>query len=451
MLYLLTIALGICFVLLFILYKKDILEPSILFTASFLMLSMMALVNSNRFKLGLHFNTFCVVLGGVLIFIITSFLIKIIYNRKKSKKDLENKKIEFTMINPNKIMQILFMVFAFAACFLYVFFTMKAVNIKFTGISSVMSAISKYDSISKFSDNYSSIKLPFLISNLRVGVIAVGYWFFYVMIHNFVFFKKISVLEIITVIPCFAISLLEGSRTPAFYMISTSIIVFLILLSKYRGFGKIISTKLVLSIIIIGFLFVLSFKPAAKLLGRNINISFSNYISIYCGAQLKNLDIYLNTKHKNTNTIPGSQTFVSLISSYGNKIGFKNYKNYHLDLPFQKVGNVSLGNVYTTFYPYIYDFGYIGLVILVMIMAIISQLLYEVIKNKVLGKYPINTIILYGYVGTSLLLSFFSNKFYENMFSLVIIKYVIVWLLCDFIFIKIFSYKRSGSNGKKQC
>lgn len=447
MIYLLTALLLILLVTMIVYYKKDILEPSIIFTFSFLLLSIMATLNAKRFELGLHNNTFYVVLGGVLTFVITSLLVKIIYNKVKKVGPIKDDKL-YKIIKPNKYILIAFLVFSVVFCFVYVYYIMKAVDVKFTGISSAMTAISKYDSISKFTEDF-SVKLPFLVFNIRVLFIGVGYWLLYVIISNFILFKKKNILEMICVTPCIILSLLEGSRTPTLYMIITAIIVYLIIASKKKGYGKILSPKLIIIILAIGALFICLFKPTAKLLGRKIDDNFSEYISIYCGAQLKNLDIYLNNNHVNNNIVPGAQTFSSIIASYGNKIGFKGYKEYRLDLPFQSVGEVSLGNVYTTFYPYIYDFGYIGLVILVMIMAIISQVIYEAIKRISLGKYPKSIIILYGYIGTSLLLSFFSNKFYENVFSLSILKNVVVWLLCDLIFIKIFDWKREKANEKK--
>ena len=148
----------------------------------------------------------------------------------------------------------------------------------------------------------------------------------------------------------------------------------------------------------------------ANLLGRNVSKKPFEYVSIYCGAQVKNLDIFLQNKDSiSKNNIWGSQTFIYLVKSYGEKIGFKGYEPYKLDLPFQKVGDNDLGNVYTTFYPYIYDFGYVGEFILVLIMSIISHLVYESIKIRKVDKNYNVLILSYGIIVSSLALSFFSN------------------------------------------
>ena len=180
----------------------------------------------------------------------------------------------------------------------------------------------------------------------------------------------------------------------------------------------------------------------AKIMGRNMQSnSIFDYLSVYLGAEVKNLDLFLQEKNNiEKNTIWGSQTFIAIIATWGKKIGFNGYHEYKLDLPFRSVNGVGLGNVYTTFYPYIYDFGYIGCIVLVAIMAILSQVCYEIIK-KIRGKKNVQIcVLIYGVIYSCLLLSFFSNKFFENIFSMNFIKYIVIWFLLNLVFCE-FDYK----------
>ena len=115
----------------------------------------------------------------------------------------------------------------------------------------------------------------------------------------------------------------------------------------------------------------------------------------------------------------------------------KSIHDYKLDLPFRNINGLNLGNVYTTFYPYIYDFGYIGEFLLVLIMAIISQVIYELTKNAKTNTHPLLSVLVYSNIINCLILSFFSNKFYENIISIEMIKKVIFWILLNLTFCEI--------------
>ena len=132
----------------------------------------------------------------------------------------------------------------------------------------------------------------------------------------------------------------------------------------------------------------------------------------------------------------------------GKKIGFNGFEDYKLDLPFRSVNNLDLGNVYTTFYPYIYDFGYIGEFILVLIMAIISQVVFEFTKDTKTMECPSLSILTYSNIVNCLILSFFSNKFYENIISISMLKNIVFWWLFSLFLCKI-NYKETFKKVKK--
>ena len=78
--------------------------------------------------------------------------------------------------------------------------------------------------------------------------------------------------------------------------------------------------------------------------------------------------------------------------------------------------NYDLGNVYTTFYAFIYDFGFLGVVSLTGFMAIVCVWLYnkvnyvDLISNKI-SLY----VICYAYLLNDIVMLPFSNRFYETM------------------------------------
>ena len=70
-------------------------------------------------------------------------------------------------------------------------------------------------------------------------------------------------------------------------------------------------------------------------------------------------------------------------------------------------------------------------------MAGISQYTYELCMDKKRVKYPPMSRLLYGIVFVSLFLSFFSNKFYENIFSTATLKELVTWFCCYMFFCRL--------------
>ena len=318
-------------------------------------------------------------------------------------------------------------------------FIVSSVGGNIFDIKNIASYISEFDKTVKFSENF--IKTPFLVGNMRTLVLAVGTWFIYITINNFISKRKIDFYDISIIIISMVLSLLNGSRTPLFFMISSGLVYFLLITTmNNKQINNKFDLKILLKVGIVGIAFLCLFGTFAKMLGRDIKENPMDYLAIYCGAEVKNLDLFLQEDHDRDAQYFGAQTFQPLIASIGRKIDSDAFENYKLDLPFRKVGGYNLGNVYTTFYPYIYDFGYPGLVFFVMIMAFISQIIYEK-AQKIKDGYPSIWTIAYGSVFSCLLLSFFSNKFYENVFTTDFVKRLIIWYLCILFFCK-FDFKK---------
>lgn len=127
----------------------------------------------------------------------------------------------------------------------------------------------------------------------------------------------------------------------------------------------------------------------------------------------------------------GKMTFVRMINFLGGFLKIDSWV-YELDLPFLRSNGYVCGNVYTTFYAYLYDFGVTGVIVLMILMGLISQVLYQKATkpSKRNRRYSINLwIIVYSYVFYSLAFSFFSNKFYEGIVSIQFIKYLVFWAM----------------------
>ena len=429
MIYLLFISLLIMFYVSFIYNKKDVIAPAVVFCFGFLFQSIWAVAYAKKWDLGLHINTFLTIFLGVLEFIVTCIIIKKLYYKYK-KNERRYSKIEKIEIESWK--KKAFIIFSSFVILINLYFIIILVN---GDITNIAESITKYNKALKFGESAFG-KMPFIVNNLRIVVIYSGYWFLYVIINNYLCERIIKKDELVIIILCLIASIITGSRGDAFMILISGIVFFLIISNRKNKFKTIFDFKKIKMISIIGAVFLLTFLLFANLLGRKEKTNMIDYLSIYCGAEIKNLDFYLQEDKVDNNRIIGSQTFYSILYSYGNRFDSENIGKYKLDLPFREVNGYNLGNVYTTFYPYIYDFGYVGVFILIFIMAAISQLIYEKIFYLKI-KVPSLVILVYGVIFSSLLFSFFSNKFYEYIFSIGFIKMIITWMICGYFFCRL--------------
>ena len=128
-------------------------------------------------------------------------------------------------------------------------------------------------------------------------------------------------------------------------------------------------------------------------------------------------------------------TFFCWYTYFGYKFGITEWQ-YTFDLPFLESNGFNMGNVYTTFYSYLYDFGFIGVFVLIALMALIFRPIYEKAKSSASSHADL-WIIFSSYIAFQLIFSFFSNKFYEEIFTpgfFTSVIYLIVarLLLCRF-------------------
>ena len=76
-----------------------------------------------------------------------------------------------------------------------------------------------------------------------------------------------------------------------------------------------------------------------------------------------------------------------------------------------------MGNVYTTFYSFAYDFGYLGIIVLTALMGFFSELVYEK-ALKIKESFASMLLVIYSsFISYQLVFSFFSDKFYEEVLT----------------------------------
>ena len=240
------------------------------------------------------------------------------------------------------------------------------------------------------------------------------------------------------------LSFMGGGRSEVFRVITAAMFLWYIFYKAKKGISfkvkpVLIKLLLIMSIIMfvfISFIFIIGRTKADMDLEYIITAIF-----IYAGAPIFNLDIYLANPWQQTHGIFGELTFYRLINWIGSKLGDSSLV-YELYLPFLSYQNYNLGNVYTTFYAFVYDFGIAGVVVLTAIMAVACIWLYNRIKSVWIMDANISfCMICYAFLVNDLVMLPFSNRFYETVFTVgTIYKLVILYVLV-YIVNKNISYK----------
>lgn len=407
--------------------NRELLAPAVIFAGGFAFSELWALGFVKQWKLNLHLNTFIVLVGGISAFILGALLIHWLFGKKNPQKA---EVVNFSWswgkqeIELNRWLLVALLVLEIVTMIVTVIEMRNMV-----GGHNVFETMARYRQRTTFTAGDS--KLPSYVYNCRTFVMAGAYWMAYVIANNFWATKKVPIFPSVIFAIAMLNSMLFGNRGGAINMMIALIVCLGMVYGKRTGKLR-FSWKLFLALAVAGTVVLLSFRTIGNMMGRNSHvIPLNEYLAEYLGAQIKNLDSFLNEPHPR-NFIWGQQTFAELIKWIGPKFGVD--AHYQLYLPMRFVGRYHLGNVCTTFASFYMDFGYAGVFILSALMGIISQAVFELaMLTRLSGRVDYATVV-YGYIYPSLAFSFFSNRFYSQQVSPLFLKCLVFWAIYNIIF-----------------
>ena len=417
----------------FFITNGDFFHPSTAFCEIFGIYEIVCAIIGIKYNFEIHLNTILVLSSGMLIF--TLFALVTQLKDKKSKAIQQTYKLQYIEIN--RIIVIGVMLVQLLVIYLYIKY-LKQLFIAYTGhAGTLIETIGAHNTFVKFDyDVITSLGIqPSKIYKIFSPICnACAYVFLFIIINNYLAAKKREItLTCSFLFMCCSVYLSLGRMAIIQALIAMVIMVY-ILKGKQNGFSR-GRWKMLFKVTLLLIAVVIVFVLSTQFLGRENNeINLSSFFD-YIGAPIINLDSFLQTDFK-LSTLFGDQTFRNLYNSIGNKIGMPQWV-YPLDLPsYGWYKDLWMGNVYTTYYPFIRDFGYIGIFPLILLMAIYYIFTYKKIKNKKFSYKSLSfVIVVYSYLFGDLVLSAFSNRFYENVVTLDFIKFLIYLYIGYLIFI----------------
>lgn len=397
------------------------LNPVTAFTIGFVACMCVCLINYDKWDMErFHFNTFCLLCFGCLSFVLGCIWFQLYY---KGGNVIIDK--SYRVFNINKsflLIYLLFVVVIVSYSFSYLISVTGAENIS-------QAAFINYHAGFVEGDN-NLYQLPLVPRLLKSIVIYLNYYFLFILANKIVHkepLREMLLLMLICIVSSMS-NLTTGSRGSIFEPILYFLIVYLCLKNKKEvknNIGKI--KKIIFSIFVSSFILFIFFK-SGSLAGRDTSDSdFVEYMSGYVGAQPKNLDLFINEYHMPNNT-PGGYTFGGIFSSF---IDIKPV--FEMSMP-RDVNGHSLGNVYSGFSSYYYDFGIFGSIIFCFFLGIFFQFLYvNTFDDTRLNKrYFLFSIFFYAYFLQGLILNFFGERVCR-LFSPLTLKCIIVIFVFDYL------------------
>lgn len=398
--------------------NKEICSPSVIFSASFFLLMINGALNYHDMDFHmLSWKTCGVLVFGLFFFSLGTIPLLPVCN----KMGLNNNKKKIN-INSNIGKNKLFFFLLFELIVLL--FNVIILGINTSNFSDVLGDIRN----STVNNGIGTLPKYITASNM---ISFMGGIFFSAQIPQFVKTKK-KIKAIMTILG-FAFSIIisfsGGSRGSAIVLLSSLFFNYVLDYYKSHNWTKKINLwKLVLCVLLV-IPFLVVFKEISLLMGQKQveAMTLSSYTFVYIGAQLKNLDMALTLYNNiDCSNVFGQETFRTFVNFYSKYFGDGKYANYDLYLPFNHYDGIGLGNVYTTFYPYLRDFGYLGILICPLIMGFISEFLYFKTKEFAIRNDGVSIWnLLWCWTSFCLAFSFFSNKFYENIFTINICSYLL--------------------------
>ena len=299
--------------------------------------------------------------------------------------------------------------------------------------------INLYDTMTKFwQTEFRALEVtpPMIYRVLNPFVHAWGYMSVYIAVNNYYALKKIDWRFVISSVLLCILIFLNGSRSPLL-RIMTMIVILVYIFSYRNGKLKTGDMKLLIKLAAIAIPAVLVLLLLVRFMRPNVKISnLGNYIFIYAGAPLVNLNNWL----AKFNGIPnlhliGSQTFRNLYNYLGKWTGDTALETYKSINEFAYSANgIEIGNVRTCFYFLLYDFSYLGPVIMIALMAYYYVFEYmRCMYSKSLKGFDLR-LFIYSYLINDLIMSFFSTRFYETVVSPDFLKFFLAVMIVSCIY-----------------
>ena len=413
--------------------KSDFFNPGVIFCLVHLAGVLMCVFFSDEYGIEYNIDIMLVFGLGLFSFTLANFLAQLYFNKINGKLTPVPMQPMYIKVNGNFMRLVIgFQLVVLVLTLLYVIHVARA----YYGAGSISESIGKYRMfMSRHSEELASLDVhrSFIVRIGKLACTSLTYPILAIMLNNLLVRKKIDKLLAISVSLQILYSFLTGTRSGAFRIVTGAIFFWIVIHRKLQGAIHKGNFKLILRLCVLAVFLGIGFVTVRDLIGRIYNASDRWYHPIipYLGGPIMNLNNSLEVPMEKSSLF-GQYTFVTLYNQMANWLGIETYSTHDINI-FNYHNGLPTGNVDTMYHAYICDFGFWGVFPLTFICGIVYCFLYNTTFNLHNSSSPLNVrFFMYGYMLNSLIMSCFSNRFYENMVSIftleLIVGFWILWL-----------------------
>ena len=413
------------FMISYIVFDKDVLAPPTVVTLGFSFATICCFYNEKKWAIDYSSTTMWTIVVGVGSFIIGGLIAVLLTNAFKREKNWfsHNKStVDPIDIEISKTV-IVILLQLFTVVLLYV--ELK----KITGGTTWFQTVSIFREQTAYVNPEEYTMRLSSICQLAIDLsFAIALVYAYIVGNNIAIHNKQPLINWIPIILSSVIAFMQGYRSDMIRLWIAVLIVAYTLRKRTAGWKSSKETKkmiriMALSVVGIAVLFV----ALRGTVGRaETDWDPFYYLTFYAGSSIAAFDMFLKNPLPTSN-IWGKETFYQLNQSIGawfNKpeLRYIFYKEYR-----RSPNGIYIGNIYTALRPPYYDFGFVGMIIVMMLMGVFFTLFYCKVRDRS-GKSSIDFMLLiYSYIAYTFFMYFYNC--YNNFISFGFIR-LVMELLC---------------------
>ncbi len=361
----------------------DILEPSVIINASFLLCVFLAALYTDVWDLPMHLNTCLIIIGNILIFTIGTYLGHRAVNGCNNIRYDDVGRIYSFEVTWNIILYI-------------VLFLLIILYFNYKELISV--AQLQGDNV-----NFSQI-LSTAINKLQHGEAAFSRWYNYrytlakciayvslfSFLYNMILSKRYSIKFLGPVIIYIPIIVCTAGRQDLVYLFIFFLVTSIFLYQYQYSFNNRAMIKVLYILGICFVMFVILFYAGGLVSGKiALGTNPTRVLAHYAGTNISAFDVFVNNI-----TIVESRYYgeLTLVGPYNNlrSMGFDLPVNYGYIDQFTQFDGITT-NVYTALRRYIEDYGYVGCAAIMFILGFLYSFWYNYLKRVLFN--PFNLIL----------------------------------------------------------
>jgi len=403
--YLLFIELLILFLISFvILFNRDIFSPSVMICISFILSTIVLGINVDYWDAEIDSITIIIIGTAIMIAMTTELIVLSLAKKGRRKQKYLDKDMGIGIfkkryLSMNKYLFVLLIIFSLVEM---TYFWKEVIRIGAIAESYGYhgTIMFNYRQITAHSTELVAEDMmnSFVVQGFKM-VMVFAHVSMYIFINNVIIFKGKFTKNgkyLLPVIIYLIQTIMNASRIPLIYFGIYVLFISYILLSNKTFWVKNLSSKFIrLGTIALCIIFSV-FTSLNQVVGRMTDNTAFETISVYLGAPILLLNQFL-TRHPFDNIYFGQETLPNLYKSLY-KLGLvSSYPSFQTEFGYSN--GHDLGNVYTFLRRPMQDFGYIGmLLITILVVGLYSYIYYFKIKYKPLNSKSELSLFMYAYL-----------------------------------------------------